>query len=342
MIMAGMSIQTTDDRLVKVQEEYLYHSIVNPKPHIAATIRQLRIVYGMDAAGYSQLKRQLPYVVCGMFTPAVRRTENFAYTEAFILDFDHLGAKQIALEDARRRICADERVMLCFASPSEDGLKVLFRLSERCYDRGLYSIFYKEFARAFAIQMGLDQVVDGRTSDVTRACFVSHDPRAHFNPDAVRVDMSTYASADDPLTTLAVKAEQTQRERMARKEEPKEPRHHEPTDEVMAAIRQRLKPGSSPKERLVVVPERLNELIDPLKEYIGEVGLQVSEVVNIQYAKKIRARLGTKSAEVNLFLGKRGFSVVISPRRGTDDELNQLLADVIRSFLDNGSVPAQS
>ena len=341
MIMAGKSIQTVDDPLVKVQEEQFYHGIINPKPHIAATIDQLRIVYGMDAARYGQLKRQLPYVVCGMFNPAVRRTENFAYTETFILDFDHLGAKLIALDDARSRICADDRVLLCFASPSEDGLKVLFRLKERCYDRGLYSIFYKEFARTFAVHVGLDQVVDGRTSDVTRACFVSKDPQAYFNPDATRVDMAAYVSEADPLATLDTQTEQKQRERMERREVPKEPKQHDPTAELMAQIRQRLNPKARPREREVEVPVRLNEVIDPLCAFIGEAGLMVSEVINIQYAKKIRARLGTKEAEVNLFHGKRGFSVVISPRRGTDVELNQLLAQVINNFLDGGTLDVE-
>ena len=40
-----------------------------------------------------------------------------------------------------------------------------------------------------------------------------------------------------------------------------------------------------------------------------------------------------KESEINLFYGKRGFSVVISPRLGTNEELNELLADLVKSFL---------
>lgn len=36
-----------------------------------------------------------------------------------------------------------------------------------------------------------------------------------------------------------------------------------------------------------------------------------------------------KQAEINLFFGKKGFSVVQSPRTGTNAELNQLMADLI-------------
>ena len=70
------------------------------------------------------------------------------------------------------------------------------------------------------------------------------------------------------------------------------------------------------------------------KIYIEKTGLQVTEILNIQYAKKIRARLGQREAEINLFYGKRGFSVVISPRLGTNGELNSLLAELVREFLE--------
>ena len=192
MLLFGTNIQSVADELKKVQEEYLYNSLRNPKPSIAATIQQLRIVYSMDAKGYAQLKRKLPYFVCGQFNPPFRRKENFAYTESFILDFDHLASKQLSLKAIRNDIIQDEQVMMCFTSPSEDGLKVMFRLKERCYDAGLYSIFYKAFAATFAMRHNLTQVADSRTSDVARACFVSIDPDAYFNPNPTPVDIKAY------------------------------------------------------------------------------------------------------------------------------------------------------
>ena len=83
-----------------------------------------------------------------------------------------------------------------------------------------------------------------------------------------------------------------------------------------------------------MVPAILNDLIDDIKSYIEETGLLVTEVISIQYGKKLRVALGLKQAEVNLFYGKRGFSVVISPRRGTNSELNDLVAELLRSFID--------
>lgn len=77
----------------KVTVEYLYYSLRNPKPDVEARIRQLRIIRDLDKKQYSLLKRQLPYVVCGMFNPPYRKTENFAYTEYFIVDIDHFQRK---------------------------------------------------------------------------------------------------------------------------------------------------------------------------------------------------------------------------------------------------------
>ena len=336
MLLFGTNIQSAADELKKVQEEYLYNSLRNPKPSIAATIQQLRIVYSMDAKGYAQLKRKLPYFVCGQFNPPFRRKENFAYTESFILDFDHLASKQLSLKAIRNDIIQDEQVMMCFTSPSEDGLKVMFRLKERCYDAGLYSIFYKAFAATFAMRHNLTQVADSRTSDVARACFVSIDPDAYFNPNPTSVDIKTYIDETNPDSLFKMKHEQDEHDKVTKKsEEEKTPLPKDPDKDVLARIRMQLNPKAQAQveQQPAYVPERLNDIIGDLKLFIEETGLQVTEIINIQYAKKIRARLGQKESEINLFYGKRGFSVVISPRLGTNEELNELLADLVKSFL---------
>ncbi len=336
MLLFGTNIQSAADELKKVQEEYLYNSLRNPKPTIAATIQQLRIVYSMDAKAYAQLKRRLPYFVCGQFNPPFRRKENFAYTESFILDFDHLSSKQLSMKTIRDNIVKDEQVMMCFTSPSEDGLKVMFRLKERCYDAGLYSIFYKAFAATFAMRHNLTQVTDSKTSDVARACFISIDPNAYFNPNSIPVDIKAYLDESNPDLLFKIKHEQDEHDKVIKKSGDKQaPSPKDPDKDILTRIRQQLNPKAQLpiEQHPAYVPERLNEIIAELKLFIEETGLQVTEIINIQYAKKIRARLGQKEAEVNLFYGKRGFSVVISPRLGTNEELNELLADLIKAFL---------
>lgn len=336
--MYGKNIQSPTDELHKVQEDYLYHSLINPKPATESAMRQLRIVYSLNTRGYSDLKRQLPYIVCGAFNPPFRRQENFAYTDNFILDFDHLTAKKLNINETKEKISSDNRVLMCFASPSMDGLKVMFRLKERCYDKGIYTLFYKEFAARFASQMSLEQVVDSRTSDVTRACFISVDRTAYYNPQAEYVDMNAFVSDNNPLASFDLKRQQVKDDK--HKKALDAPMPADPTKDVFDKIRATLCPKVIPAKREVFVPQQLDDIMSALKGYIASKGIIVTDIINIQYGKKIKTSMRLRQAEVNLFYGKRGYSVVESPRRGTDDEFNSLLADIIRSFItDQSNLP---
>ena len=81
------------------------------------------------------------------------------------------------------------------------------------------------------------------------------------------------------------------------------------------------------------MPEQLNDIMDELASFITQTGMVIKEVINISYGKKIKTVVGVKEAEVNLFHGKKGFSVVQSPKTGTTPEMNQMLADLIQVFL---------
>ena len=334
MIMLGTNIQSADDPLKKIEESELYNRIVRPEAYVEAKIRQLRIAYQIAPKQYNEQKRTLPYVVCGIFNPPYRNTENFGYTECFIVDIDHLSEKGLTVDTVKARIHDDQRILMSFTSPSEDGVKVMFRLRERCYDSGLYSIFYKEFLRKFSEQYQLEQVADKRTSDVTRACFLSLDNEAYFNNECEPVDMGLYVQQSDSLAMFDLMAKQ----KKEGKEMPKEDIEALPADpdkEIMDRIKQCLHPNSrtARKKPDAFVPEQLNLIIDDLVAYIQDTGLVVSEIIDIQYGKKIRICMGMKLAEINLFFGKRGFSVVKSPRSGTNGELNDVTAQLIQSFI---------
>ena len=335
MISFGTNIQSNADMLQKVPVKYLYDSLRHPRPDIVSSIRQLRIVRELDNKQYSLLKRKLPYLVCGMFNPPYRRTENFAFTEYFIIDIDHLSEKGLSLADTRKRIEKDTRTVLSFVSPGEDGLKVLFKLKERCYDSGLYSLFYKSFLAIFSEQYALQQVVDIRTSDVTRACFVSIDPNAYYNPNADAIDLNAFVDTNNPYALFEQKRKQEQQEKEQETLSKAENRPSDPDSTAMERIKQLLNPKPHKEKPPVYVPKELNDIIADLKSYIEQTGVIVPEIINIQYGKKIRFEMGLKKAEVNLFFGKKGFSVVQSPRSGTNAELNRLMAELVTTFIDS-------
>ena len=339
MFSVGSNVRNNSEPLKKVTPEYLYNALRFPKPEFLSRIRQLRIVRQINESQYVQLKQQLPYFVCASFNPPFRNTKNFAFTRYFIMDIDHICEKGLVLDDLRRKIESDSRTMMCFLSPGEDGLKVIMKLKDRCYDAGVYSVFYKKFVYEFSLQYDLQQVLDIRTSDVTRACFMSVDSFAYYNPDAEPVDMAEIIDMEDSSVLLMQKKEVEESisaltDIADSSGDAVEIR--EPDDDAMERIRGLLnmKTKKVSVERPVFVPAILDTIQGELSNYVRDIGFMVSDIISIQYGKKIRAKLGLKSAEINLFYGKRGFSVVVSPKTGTDGTLNVLLADTVRAFID--------
>lgn len=339
MFSVGSNVRNNSESLKKVTPEYLFNALRSPKPEFLSRIRQLRIVRQINESQYVQLKQQLPYFVCASFNPPFRNTKNFAFTEYFIMDIDHICEKGLILDDLRRKIESDSRTMMCFLSPGEDGLKVIMKLKDRCYDAGVYSVFYKKFVYEFSLQYDLQQVLDIRTSDVTRACFMSVDSSAYYDPDAEPVDMAEIIDMEDSSVLLMQKKEVE--ESMSALTDIADSSSNavevrEPDDDAMERIRGLLnmKTKKVSVERPVFVPAILDTIQGELSNYVRDIGFMVSDIINIQYGKKIRAKLGLKNAEINLFYGKRGFSVVVSPKTGTDGTLNVLLADTVRAFID--------
>lgn len=332
MIQVGNSITTAGDPLQKMNVEQLYHSLKNPKQEIINKIRQLRLVKNIDLKQYAQLKKQLPYFVCGIFNPNIRRIENFAFCEYFVIDIDHITEKGFDIVRLREKLEADSRLLLSFVSPGEDGLKIVFRLSDRCYDAGIFSLFYKAFLNDFSAKYGLEQVADTRTSDVSRACFISYDPNVYYNPDADKVDLNVYIDTENSFNLFREKKELTQSDKKITTDTQSD--RTDVDGDVVLKIKQILQTSPpKPQKSEAYVPEQLNEIMNDLQNYISETGVIVKDIINISYGKKIKALIGLKEAEVNLFYGKRGFSVVQSPRTGTSKEMNELLSGLIDSFL---------
>lgn len=333
MLQAGKCIYQSNDPLVKVTSEYLYHAVKNPKPEVASAIRQLRLVKNIDTKRYQVLKRDLPYVVTGIFHPPVRRTENFAWASHFMLDIDHLSVKDITPEQLKTKLAADPRILLMFASPGEDGLKILFRLNEKVYDAARYSLFYRAFVDKFSAQYQLQQVADTRTSDVTRACFVSSDPEAFYNPNAETVIAENFIDFNNYLEIKQLKTELKEKEEEAKEKFPPETKP-ELEDEALEKIKKTLNPNFKPKrEKQIFIPAEIEQITNKVVEQMLEQGIATTEICAIHYGKKFKFALGRKQAEINLFYGKKGYSVVVSPRNGTDSELNKICAQLMAEWL---------
>lgn len=335
MISVGTNIQSSSDELQKVSLGYLAERLINPQPHIEAKIKRLRIIRELDSKQYARIKRELPYFVCGTFAPPYRRSENFAYTEYFVIDLDHLSDHGYDSVELKKRLSKDSRVYLIFESPGKDGLKMIFRLEERCYDSGLYSIFYKSFTKHLGELYDIEEIIDYSTNDVSRACFISHDPDAYYNPMADNVPLQSFVDMDSPLEMFELKKELE----IDIKENPDIHDREivsEPDEDVLQKIKETLKDRKKQckeVEKDVYVPEEVENILNRLSEYVGEFQIELYESIDIQYGKKLRFRLGVRQAEINLFFGKRGFTAVQCPRNGTSAELNEVCHEIVKQFI---------
>lgn len=334
MLMFGRNLLSTSAPLQNITAEEVAQKIKHPEAEFLSAIACLRAMKNVDCQKYAEMKRKLPYFTCAIFNPSYRRLENLAFITHFIIDIDHLSEKGFTHVELKKRMTQDPRIKMCFVSPSEDGLKIMFHLSDRCYDAGQFSLFYKSFLHSFSNEYHLEQVIDKRTCDASRACFMSYDPTIYFNPNAQFIDMRDFTDfenldnvfeQDHAYTTALTPSHSTPTDKL-----PTDP-DSETLNNIKLILQQR-KALTQQSHTIVFVPEILNDIIDEVKAVIEDVGIAIDEVKNIQYGKKIIAHLGIKRGEVNIFYGKRGFSVVQSIKRGCSAELNEVLALLLKNF----------
>ena len=329
MINAGRNIRQKNDLLQKLSIERLYKSIINPKPEILNKINQLRKILTVSKDGYRNQKTTLPYVCCGIFNPPHRRTENFASISYFIIDIDHITEKGLNISTLKESLKQDNRIHLMFISPGGDGLKVFFSLADKCFDPGKYSTFYKAFATAFSRQYNLEQVVDKATSDVSRACFISYDISAYYNSNPEKVEMKLFVDFGNLLEVKEMENEfKKSQEEIKTQEVSQESistRNKIPED-ILTEIKSKLNPNiKTKKEKIIFVPEELEESIEKVKNYMEQNLIQTKTITNIHYGKKFLFVIDDiRWAEINLHYGKKGFTVVKTPKSGSNAELMEI------------------
>ncbi len=338
MIRLGKHVTQPGDQLLDVSMAKLHQALLNPSGEVASLQRRLQAVRALDPAQYRRMKTSLPYVVCADFHPKVRRKENFLHTERFILDLDHLSDAALDLPQLRVLLQTDPRVELLYSSPSGDGLKLFFRLEKPITDPAYYAAFYKAFALRLQGQYQLQHVLDAKTHDVSRCCFVSFDPDAYFNPDAQPVNAEEYLPREDLLALdelrRAIKeSDQLQKsEKGASSPAPPAPLPDETLRQIKEKMGMKIR---APRPKDYVQPEALDTIVDQMKEVLQAVDLALVQTLPIQYGRKCRINSPNALvwAELNVFVGKRGTSFVASTKTGSDKALAKEIVDYLDSTI---------
>ena len=145
-----------------------------------------------DPDGYKVYKAEhfLAVTFAGTFSsrkreiPVEQRLK--AHSGLLVLDFDGVDVATLMAEVSQR-----SDVFFAFVSPSGKGVKVVVKLDPIPTNATEHSHAWTHAAEAFS-----DVVkADPSGKDVTRLCFLAHDPRAFYNPDASAI---SWESIENP------------------------------------------------------------------------------------------------------------------------------------------------
>ena len=139
----------------------------------------------------SELKKALPAILwSGCFT--VRNKSSIEqHSGLLVADIDNLREPEI--QRVRSTLQSDPHVLTLFASPTETGLKVVFRVPA---NTALQSASFTAVAKY--VKQKCDVDIDQSGKDIARLCFVSHDPLATSNADVKELAVLTHQSAPIP------------------------------------------------------------------------------------------------------------------------------------------------
>lgn len=327
MFFQGSNLLDAQAAMELVSIEAIYHRLRDDGALRDETER-LRKVKQLDVGAYTRLKTRLPFVCCGQFRNGIRRSEHFETIQTWILDVDHYSGNMTDLVALREQLKADERIALLFVSPGGDGLKLFFKLTHPCTDTKRFSEAYKTFAFAFGEQYNLTRFIDFRTADVTRVCFLAHDPHAYINIMGDDIDWEALLPEQTQLALKQVlEPVQAEGEKSGRSHAI----HPEVYSDIMRKLKAKAKPN--PLHKPVFVPEVLTIALPVIIASLAEEGMELKAQRDIQYGIQLEIQCKNDRADVNLFYGKKGFSIVLVERKNTNLHLGQLVIFMIEQAL---------
>ena len=313
---------SSSDILKPTNLKAVFNSIVAPSDDLYRKIIQLQKVKTFDTSAFQIQKRHLPYFIGAQFNTNIRKTENFIQIDVFVLDLDHLYSDILEEEKYKQIFKEDQRIAMAFSSPSGDGMKLVFKLKQPITDTVKYAAFYKAFTHEFARHYQVEKYLDFSTSDATRICFLSVDNTAIINENPIEVDPLKYTSQYDLLEQDSLAEPKPQKETKK-----------DINNDVYKDILQKLNPKTPKKKTEVHVPEALNSIIEPIISACKKYDIVVDQVNNISYGKKIKFVKGDDFAGLNVFYGKKGFSVVISPKSGHHAQLSDIVKSIVEQVV---------
>lgn len=148
-----------------------------------------------DKKQYTTIKRQLPmFTSSGIFSYRNDNPDNLVeYSNLFVVDFDHFHDHQKVLDFRKKLIEYADRLYIyaLWISPSNDGIKAVM-IHDNEDPKYHYNLFCQIKNKIYPRTGEFDM----NCSDITRTCFICHDPDVWVNP---RIDeLEPYHFEYDP------------------------------------------------------------------------------------------------------------------------------------------------
>jgi hypothetical protein len=175
-----------------------------------------------------------------------------------------------------------------------------------------------------------------RTHDATRVSFLSADPEVFYQPMCQAVNPLDFLPELDLFGRETLGEKESKQPKNAEEKLDSTQQEDKQEGPVYAEIRSKLgKKPSKPykREQEVIVPAILEEISSEIQEALEKEGIHVEEIRDIQFGKKWRGKYQVAIGEVNVFYGKRGFSVVQTPKRDTSADMNAWMAGIISEVI---------
>lgn len=317
MFYLGQDIKS-GEALVPISPASLVEQMSADSFGLRPLINRLRSLRFIDKSAYNLQKVKLPYFCFSEFQDNKRLAVHFIETNFLVLDFDDISLSNI--ESLKQQLKNDPLVFMLFTTPSGEGLKVIFKLNESLKDKKTYNDLGKAFGADFANRYGIIANLDMQTFDVTRASFINPDADTFFNPNANLLSWKEHTRA-----SLLASKYFDQPEIHSEETKP-----GEPSMEVYKSILEKLKPKSAKTINHLTVDPAIQSICEKTSDMLAEYNLAIISQKPVQYGVQIRIKHADGNmGEVNLYLGKKGYSVVRALKADTHPELNQILESVI-------------
>jgi hypothetical protein len=305
--------------LEPIRLDAVYERIISDK-EVEAKIKDLRRYAEIDKKIYTINKKSLPYFCGSTFVPKIRNTQNFVEANYFIVDLDNFDSIE-DLQTVFTNLKEDERISLLFVSPSNLGLKLVFTLLNPITDTKLFSDFYKCFIRRFAEEKGIQQFIDSVTSDATRVSFYSYDKGAYFNPMPLCIDPRPYIEVQT-LVLNEIEGDRVEEEKQVI------------SKTVYCDILNKLNPKTPKKKtKFYIVPKVLEAIIEPIIAKSLVFDIRLTSVIDISYGKQIAFEHNGQKAELNVYYGKNGYSIVKSNKSYMNADLQDVVFRIVNNIV---------